>query len=270
VAHVIGEQSSATGSVSYRRRTDGFVWNDLNALDVASRLENLTQHIFSYSGVQSSHVEGSLVRFGRGATGHVAWSAARRHHGVVVPRVAGQGRAHGGWDGIVVLGDHHGRERRRRHVLLLPALVAIVTRGAAGRRGEVTPRLLLVGHVVRRGASQTAKVCGSEKRSLWVPRGDAERRRRHGHANGWAGARQAARKVVRRESKTPARKERKEKQEERARRCEDTQRTDAEQRKAEMAWVLCGVRRRGAKGERELAQAPRRMHGGPVVSWKPP
>jgi hypothetical protein len=51
-------------------------------------------------------------------------------------------------------------------------------------------------------------------------------------------------------SKTPTRKEtERETEEERARRCEDTQRTDAEQRKAEMAWVLCGVRR-DAKSER--------------------
>jgi hypothetical protein len=269
VAHVIGEQSSATGSVSYRRRTDGFVWNDLNALDVASRLENLTQHIFSYSGVQSSHVEGSLVRFGRGATGHVAWSAARRHHGVVVPRVAGQGRAHGGWDGIVVLGDHHGRERRRRHVLLLPALVAIVTRGAAGRRGEVTPRLLLVGHVVRgarrkrlRYVDRRSEVFGSHGA---MQKGDVDTATRTG---GQARGRRQGKSLGVRARLRRARKGRK--QEERARRCEDTQRTDAEQRKAEMAWVLCGVRRRGAKGERELAQAPRRMHGGPVVSWKPP
>jgi hypothetical protein len=37
-------------------RVHGFVWNNLDALDVSSRLKNLTQHIFSYSGVQSSHV----------------------------------------------------------------------------------------------------------------------------------------------------------------------------------------------------------------------
>jgi hypothetical protein len=145
VPHIIGEQGSATGSVSYRRRTDGLVWNDLDALDMPSSLENLTQHIFSYSGVQSSHIERSLIRFGRGATGDVAWPAAAGRHCMVEPRVAGQGRSHGGRDGIVVLRDHNGRERRG-HVLLRDALVAVVARGAAGGRGQVTPRLLLVGH----------------------------------------------------------------------------------------------------------------------------
>ena len=142
---VCENEGGATGSVSYRRRTDGLVRDDLDALDVASRLENLTQHFFSYSRVQSSHVEGSLVRFGRGATGHVAWPATARRHGVQA-RVAGQGRSHGSWDGIRVLGDHDGGERRGRHVLLRLALVAVEARGAAGWRREITPGLLLVGH----------------------------------------------------------------------------------------------------------------------------
>jgi hypothetical protein len=128
---------------------------------MSSGLENLTQHIFSHSGVESSHIERSLIRFGRGATGHVAWSTAARRHGVQAG-VARQRRAHGGRDGIRVLRDHDRRKRRRGHVLLGYALVAIVTRGAAGGRGKITPRLLLVRHFVRMEVesqeAQTAKL----------------------------------------------------------------------------------------------------------------
>lgn len=145
VPHGRIKQRSATGSVSYRRSTDGLVGNNLDALDVASGLKNLTQHFFSYSGVQSSHVEGSLVRFGRGATRHIARPTTAGRHGVQA-RVARQGRSHGSRDGIRVLRDHDGGERRGRHVLLLLALMAIEARGAAGWRREITPGLLLVGH----------------------------------------------------------------------------------------------------------------------------
>jgi hypothetical protein len=144
LCHTTWKKQCSAGVVSYRRRTDGLVWNNLDALDVASRLEDLTQHIFSYSGVQSSHIQGSLVRFGRGATRDVAWSTTARRHGVQA-RVARQGRAHGGGDGVRVLGDDHRRERRGRHMLLGSAVLSVIARGS-GWRWEVTSRLLLVGH----------------------------------------------------------------------------------------------------------------------------
>lgn len=64
--------------------------------------------------------------------------------------------------------------------------------------------------------------------------GDAGKRRRQGHEESrWTSARQAARKVVRREQDPDAQgKAKRNRGRERVRRCEDTQRTDAEQRKA--------------------------------------
>jgi hypothetical protein len=66
------------------------------------------------------------------------------------------------------------------------------------------------------------------------PTSDAERRRRQGHKRDrWSSARQAARKVVRREQEAEAQgKGKRNRGRERARRCEDTQRTDAEQRES--------------------------------------
>jgi hypothetical protein len=133
--------------VSYRRRTDGLVRDDLDALNVASRLEDLTQHIFRDAWVQSSHVQRALVRLGGCTTGHVARAAAGGRHGGHGP--AGQGRAHGGRDRVGVLGDDWG-ERRGHLLLLWSALIhSIVPRGArvGRRRRHISPRVPSVGHL---------------------------------------------------------------------------------------------------------------------------
>lgn len=108
---------------------------------MARRLENLTQHILSHARVQSSHIQGALVGLRGGAARDVAGLAAGGRHGV-----ARHGRADGCGDGIVVLGDDDGGEGRRRHVLLGLGLVLVAGSTSRGRRGELCPGILLVGH----------------------------------------------------------------------------------------------------------------------------
>jgi hypothetical protein len=135
-----------SGRVSYRWRTCSLVGNDLDALDVASGLEDLTQHVLSDSGVQSTNIQRALVRLRGSATRNVARLAAGRGHGV-----GAHGRADGGRDRVVVLRDDDRGERRGRHVLLWLALVSVVARSASRRRrGKRSPRVLLVGHSVAR------------------------------------------------------------------------------------------------------------------------
>lgn len=121
---------------------------------MSSRLENLTQHIFSHSGVQSSHIQRAFVRFGSGATRDIARATAGgRHGGHGPPRhyTVAHGRADGSWDGIRVLRDDNGGERRRHVLLLLCARVPSIVARCASRgmgRGQISPRVSRVGHGV--------------------------------------------------------------------------------------------------------------------------
>lgn len=97
---------------------------------MASRLEDLTQNVLGDTGVESTDIQGPLIRLGSST----AWSVgratcARRRHDTTRHRRADSGR-----DGVRVLRDDDGGERRRRHVLLGVALLAIVARRASDRR----------------------------------------------------------------------------------------------------------------------------------------
>ncbi len=121
------------------------VGDDLNALDVASSLEDLAQHVLGDPRVESTNVQGSFVRLGRGTARSIARTstgAGGRHD------TAGHGRADGSWDGVRVLRDNYRGERRRRHVLLGVSLLAIVARRTSrGRwRGQAAARRSCVGH----------------------------------------------------------------------------------------------------------------------------
>ena len=117
---------------------------------MASGLKNLTQHILGDSRVQSSNIQRSFVWLGSSTARHIARLAASRRHWATR-----QGRADGGWDGIVVLRDDYRSKRRRRHMLLRVALVSIITRSARGRRRQSSAGVLLVGHGCR-GEMRTA------------------------------------------------------------------------------------------------------------------
>lgn len=116
------------------------VRNDFDALDMASRLEDLPQHIFGDARVQASHIQGPFVRLRSGATRDVTGTATGWRHDI---------GAHGGADcsgnGVVVLGDDDGR-KRRGHVLLLLALVAAIVTRRAGRGRGLSARGSRIGH----------------------------------------------------------------------------------------------------------------------------
>ena len=109
------------------------VRNDLDALDVAGGLEDLAQDVLGDARVQASHIQCAFVRLGGGAARDVARPSAGGRHDVCA-----HGRADGRRDGIRVLRDDDGCERRRGHVLLrLAGGAAVVARGAGrGRRGR--------------------------------------------------------------------------------------------------------------------------------------
>jgi hypothetical protein len=155
---------------------------------MSSGLENLTQHIFSHSGVESSHIERSLIRFGRGATRNVAWP--HRCQATWRPIEGCQAEAspwRSGWDSCsagsrqaqaaagacaagVRLGGHRNQGRRRGEGEDYPQTVA-------------GPPFCQDGSRVARGAN--GQVIGVlEKIEFGDPMGDEERRRRQGHANG--------------------------------------------------------------------------------------
>lgn len=124
------DSAKSQHEVTYSGSAGGLVRDNLNTLDVASRLEDLAQNVLSDSGIESTNVQGPLVRLRRGAARGVGGaSGARRRHDA-----SRHGRADGGRDGVRVLRDDNGGERRRRHVLLGVALLAIVARRAGGGR----------------------------------------------------------------------------------------------------------------------------------------
>jgi hypothetical protein len=247
-----GQGSLVRPGLSYRRGADGLVWDDLDALDVASRLEDLPQHVLGDAGVESAHVQSALVGLGSRATGDVARASAAGRHAVQA-RVAGQGRAHGGGDRVRVLRDDHRRERRRRHVLLRNALVpSIVPRGAPGRgRRQVASVLLLVGHGGSGRGRRRRETLGCLVRAKCDGDDEATRtgvgREAGGkESRGCASRPRRARKGTDREGKRGQ--------------------GDAEKRKKAtpddgklVGGLRCGVRRERMKGEgsqQELAQAP--------------
>lgn len=109
---------------------------------MASGLEDLAQDVLSNTRVQASDVQRSLVRLGRSPARSIASSAGGGHD------TTRHGRADRGRDGVGVLWDDHRGERRRRHVLLSAALLAIVARGSSGGRWrrQVGTRRCRVGH----------------------------------------------------------------------------------------------------------------------------
>lgn len=127
---------------TYSRRACGLVGDDLDALDMASGFEDLTQNVLGDPRVQTTNVQCPLVRFRRSTARGVASSAGGRHD------TTRHGRADRSRDGIGVLWDDHRGERGRRHVLLSAALLAIVARGASGGRWrrQVGARRCRVGH----------------------------------------------------------------------------------------------------------------------------
>ena len=78
------------------------VRDNLNILNMTSGLEDLAQDILSDSLIQSTDIERSLVRLGRGSS---EAGTGRRHHGLV-------GRGDGAGDRVVVLGDVQRRQVR--------------------------------------------------------------------------------------------------------------------------------------------------------------
>src|SRR5271154_230870 len=48
--------------------TNILIRNDLNALNVSGSFEYLFQHVFRHSWIQSTHIQGSFIRFGCGAS----------------------------------------------------------------------------------------------------------------------------------------------------------------------------------------------------------
>lgn len=78
------------------------VRDNLDILNVTSRLEDLAQDILGDSLVQSTNIERSLIRFGRSSS---EAGTGRRHHGPV-------GRGDGAGDRVVVLGDVQRRQVR--------------------------------------------------------------------------------------------------------------------------------------------------------------
>lgn len=139
---------------------------------MSSGLEDLTKHVLSDPRVESSHIQSALVGLGSRATGHIARLAAGRGHGV-----ARHGGANGRGNGVVVLRDDDGGERRGRHVLLGLRLVVVAGRTAGGgRRGELCPRVLLVGHGGRENAlkAETGRRGADEQRAVVVVSGSAK------------------------------------------------------------------------------------------------
>lgn len=124
--------------------TNVLVRNNLNALDVTSGLEDLAQDVLGDSRVQATHIQSSFVRLGSRTTRDIPSAAAGGRHDVCA-----HGRADGRRDGIRVLRDDDGRQRRGRHVLLgLARSTPIVARGACGgrRRRHLSLRGGRVGH----------------------------------------------------------------------------------------------------------------------------
>ena len=117
----MGEGEKKTSEREKRARTtDIFVWDDLDALDVAGGLKNLAKDVLRNPRIQPSHVQGAFVRLRGSAARDVARPAAGGRH-----NAGAHGRADGGRDGIVVLRDDDGRERRRHVVLLLLLLLGL-------------------------------------------------------------------------------------------------------------------------------------------------
>jgi hypothetical protein len=64
---------------TYSRRACGLVRDNLDALDVASGLENLAQNVLGDTGVQASDIQCPLVRLRRSTARGVTSSAGGRH-----------------------------------------------------------------------------------------------------------------------------------------------------------------------------------------------
>ena len=103
------------------------VRNDFDALDMASRLEDLPQHVLGDARVQASHIQGPFVRLRSGATRDVAgtatgwrhdigahWGADCSGNGVVVLRDADFVSASEHWQSVAAgLGCRHRNQVRR-------------------------------------------------------------------------------------------------------------------------------------------------------------
>ena len=107
-------------------KTHVLIRDDLNALNMASGLKDLAQHILRDAGVQSSHVQRPLVRF-RGCTASIGGSAGGRHDAALVS-ASTHGRGDGRRDGVVVLRD---MERRRRHMRWIGTALPVFVAGCA-------------------------------------------------------------------------------------------------------------------------------------------
>lgn len=94
-----------------RKKTYILVRDDLDVLNMACSLENLTQDFLSHSLVQSANVEGTLVGLRGGAT--EATCAGGRHDASLV---GGSGRSDSGRDRVGVLRD---MKRWRGHRLAI-------------------------------------------------------------------------------------------------------------------------------------------------------
>lgn len=129
--------------LTYGRRAGSLVRDDLNALDVASGLEDLTENIFGHTRVESTNVQSPFVRLRGGTARSVAGasSAGRRHDSTR------HGRADSSRDGVRVLRDDDRSEGGRRHVLSVALLAIVARRTSGGRwRRQVGARGCRVGH----------------------------------------------------------------------------------------------------------------------------
>jgi len=99
------------GPLSPSGHTHVLVRDDLHALHVAGRLEDLLQHVLGHAGVQAADVEGALVGLRGGTTrgGAVGRGdgAEGRRHAVVVRRNI-QRRRHVGATGLGPVGEASG------------------------------------------------------------------------------------------------------------------------------------------------------------------
>lgn len=132
--------------------TNILVGNDFDVLDMSSSFEDLAQDILSHARIKSTNIERTLIWLWGRTTNEPAL-AIWRHDDPILTR---HRRGYSCWNGIRVLRDDDRWERRRRHVRVAHAILAVLVAWSTGssrwrwelrpgrRRGLVRHRLYVV------------------------------------------------------------------------------------------------------------------------------
>ena len=140
------------------------VWDDLDVLDVSSRLENLLQDVFSDPGIQAADIQSPFVGFG----GCAPRSRRSRGRGQATGIIARERRADGARNGVVISWDDDRSESWWSHVgaggaicwrpLVLALVLAMVVALVAGLVVRLSRCCWGVGWWRKRGGSRCS-VC---------------------------------------------------------------------------------------------------------------